>query len=123
MEMSRLRNRHCLPFLKAGKIFLRANSSTVSGLRSRITATCLLFNSSSSLSNINTSRRMIFSCPSAKSFSLEKDRLWKFFSDGGAQLFELVHQIDPKRVAIFGIPSETVGKLDQAFEVFFFGFA
>src|SRR4029434_5475305 len=49
-EMSRLRNLHCLPFLKAGRMFLRANSFTVSGLKSSITATCLLFNSSSSLS-------------------------------------------------------------------------
>src|SRR5207244_9173836 len=29
-------------------------------------------------------------------FTREKDRLGKFFSDGGAQLFELVHQIDPR---------------------------
>ena len=37
-------------------MFLRANSFTVSGLRSRITATCLLFNSSSSLSVIKNPR-------------------------------------------------------------------
>ena len=35
MEISRLRNRHCFPFLKAGRIFLRANSFTVSGLMSK----------------------------------------------------------------------------------------
>src|SRR5688500_13460152 len=52
MEISRLRNLHCFPFLKAGKMFFRANSFTVSGLISRITATCLLLSNSSSLSSI-----------------------------------------------------------------------
>src|SRR5262249_8296333 len=48
--MSRRRNRHCRPRLNAGKTLLRASSLTVSGLRSSISATSLLFNSMSSLS-------------------------------------------------------------------------
>src|SRR6185295_8284222 len=49
---SRFRNLHCFPFLKAGRMFLRANSLTVSGLISRMTATCLLLSNSSSFSSI-----------------------------------------------------------------------
>src|SRR4030095_10670205 len=50
--MSRRRNRHWRPRLNAGRTLLRASSFTVSGLRSSISATSLLFNSMSSLSSM-----------------------------------------------------------------------
>src|SRR5438876_426459 len=50
--MSRLRKRHCRPFLNAGRTLLRASSFTVSGLQSRISATSLLFSKMSTFSTI-----------------------------------------------------------------------
>src|SRR5581483_4946295 len=50
--MSRFRKRHWRPFLKAGRMLLRASSLTVSGLQSRISATSLLFSKLSSASSI-----------------------------------------------------------------------
>src|ERR1700687_171461 len=62
--MSRLRNRHCRPFLKAGRMLLRAYSLTVSGLRSRISATSVLFRIASSRSIVLTVR----SCEKAEDY-------------------------------------------------------
>jgi hypothetical protein len=57
--ISRLRKRHCRPFLKAGIMFRRANSLTVSGLRSSKKATSREFNKTSSFSAIFPSKRRL----------------------------------------------------------------
>lgn len=57
--ISRLRKRHCRPFLKAGIILRRANSLTVSGLRSSKKATSREFSKTSSFSAIFPSKRRL----------------------------------------------------------------
>src|SRR5262249_21708195 len=55
-EMSRRRKRHWRPFLKAGRMLLRAYSFTLSGLKSRMRATSLLLRMPSSLSMAEPTR-------------------------------------------------------------------
>jgi len=57
--ISRLRKRHCRPFLKAGIMLRRANSFTVSGLKSRRKATSRELSKTSSLSAIFQSKRRL----------------------------------------------------------------
>src|SRR5215472_2524525 len=57
--ISRLRKRHCRPFLKAGMMLRRANSLTVSGLRSSKKATSREFSKTSSFSAIFPSKRRL----------------------------------------------------------------
>src|SRR3989338_4857806 len=52
-------------------------------------------------------------------FSGKEDRSRKFPGDGTAQLLQFRHEIDPERVTVLRMPAETVGKVDEALEVFF----
>jgi hypothetical protein len=70
-------------------MFLRANSFTVSGLKSNITATCLLFNSSSSLSVMEPLPEAALQSPSAgKKFFLSN----KFTKGCQGNYASIMHQ-------------------------------